>query len=114
MRILSYAQRLLERVGMRRRRYRIQRLEELPDIPKPYIVYAIGYPLVWQAALLCPCGCNDLIQLSLLKADSPRWRLTGGNGKPATLHPSVWRTKGCAAHFILRKGGVVWCSSDRS
>jgi hypothetical protein len=114
MGILRRAQRLLERFGLRKQRYWIERVEEVPDVPVPNVVYAIGNSSPWQAALVCPCGCKHLIQLSLLTSDSPRWSLSGQETGLATLHPSVWRTRGCKSHFILSQGQVSWCNmADR-
>lgn len=111
MRILPRLQRILERRGFRKRHYWIERADDIPDGPLPYVVYAIGYSVPWQAALLCPCGCNHMIQLSLLECDSPHWSLSGQEKELATLYPSVWRTRGCGAHFILRQGEVGWCNA---
>lgn len=88
--------------------WRIVRVGELPDILKRGSLYLIGDGAPWSAALLCPCGCRDVIQLSLLDGDPPRWRLSlDGDGLP-TLVPSVRRTQGCRSHFFLRRGRVVW------
>jgi uncharacterized protein DUF6527 len=55
----------------------------------------------------CPSGCGELLSINLDPRQEPSWRLTiDGTGKPS-LYPSVWRTSGCQAHFILRRG-VVW------
>jgi hypothetical protein len=114
MGVLLHARRLLERLHLRKRRYWIERVDEIPDMPVPNVVYAIGDVSPWQAALVCPCGCKHLIQLSLIDHDSPRWSLQGQETGLATLYPSVWRTRGCKSHFILRKGQVFWCNSAKS
>jgi Family of unknown function (DUF6527) len=113
MKILLRLQRFLERFGVRDRRYWIERVDDVPDKPAPHVLYAIGEAIPWQAALLCPCGCKHLIQLSLLRDDSPRWDLSGQVAGLATLHPSVWRTKDCMSHFILNQGRVSWCTKIR-
>ena len=46
---------------------------ELPDSPQRDRLYVIGSGTPWSAALLCPCGCGELIHLSLLVDDSPSW-----------------------------------------
>src|SRR5665213_1769981 len=62
----------------------------------------------WGAALLCPCGCGDTIQLNLLTEVRPAWRVsrlrTG-----ITVEPSVWRQKRCRSPFFLRPGPLKWC-----
>lgn len=89
--------------------YSWERVEELPEVLERRTVYLVGDgPEPWSASMICPCGCGAQISLSLLKDDEPSWgaRLTP-QGK-VTLHPSVWRTKGCCSHFVLRDGIVHW------
>jgi hypothetical protein len=105
--------RLLEWLGIRKKGFRVLRVAEVPDKPRPFELYAIGDPYIWQAALLCPCGCGHLIQLSLLKSDSPRWDLGVARDGKATLSPSVWRTLGCQAHFFVRGGKIIWCDQHK-
>jgi hypothetical protein len=95
-------------------KFRTVRAEELPEELKKHKLYAIGEGMPWLAALRCPCGCGDTIQLSLLENDSPRWRLKREKDGSATLSPSIWRSKGCRSHFFVRKGRVVWCDIPRS
>jgi hypothetical protein len=90
--------------------YHAQRVEDLPDVLKPLTVYLAGEEShLWAAALLCPCGCGERIELNLLPQVRPRWtaqRLPDGT---VTLMPSVWRQKGCKSHFFLREGRIDWC-----
>jgi hypothetical protein len=90
------------------------RSEELPDKLKKHKLYAIGEGVPWLAALQCPCGCGEIVQLSLLENDRPRWRLRKEKDGTATLSPSIWRSKGCKSHFFLRNGLIVWCNSGRN
>ena len=60
MKIRSIIFRLLEWLGFSEKSYRIQRVPELPDNPRPFVIYAIGNPDAWLAALVCPCGCGHL------------------------------------------------------
>jgi hypothetical protein len=84
-------------------------IDELPDSLEKQRLYLIGANSPWSAALLCPCGCGEVIQLSLLADDSPSWTVSlDADGLP-TLSPSVWRTKGCRSHFFLRHGMIAWC-----
>lgn len=89
--------------------YRVVHLTEDPDELLPETLYAIGENgHLWHVALVCPCGCGAIIALNVLPDASPRWRLYESADGP-TLSPSVWRTTGCRSHFILRRGGVIWC-----
>jgi hypothetical protein len=62
--------------GIRRRDkpFKLLHLEELPEKPQQGTIYAIGEGTPWAPALLCPCGCGALIQLSLLKDERPSWK----------------------------------------
>jgi hypothetical protein len=83
--------------------------EDLPETVEGGVVYLIGDKLnPWSAAMLCPCGCGSLIQLSLLPNDRPRWRAHRHFDGAVSLFPSVWRNKGCFSHFILRNGRIQW------
>lgn len=91
--------------------YKVVEVEELPSKLHAYRLYMVG-PAVspWFAALTCPCGCAEVIQLSLLPEERPSWSLTIDEQRRPSLHPSVWRTAGCRSHFFLCRGTVRWCS----
>ena len=89
-------------------------VQELPDVLRKQRLYLVGARQPWAAALLCPCGCGEVIHLSLMQNDSPRWRLQLEPEGIPTLTPSVWRTRGCRSHFFLRRGAVVWCGPNRT
>ena len=92
-------------------RLRSVAVDELPDSVAQRRLYLIGNGVPRSAALLCPCGCGEVIQLSLLPDDSPSWTVSFDRDGLPTLSPSVWRTKGCRSHFFLRHGRIVWCRS---
>lgn len=95
-----------------RNRFRSVTVDDLPDLLQPHHFYVIGSGALWSAVFLCPCGCAEVIHLSLLPDDSPSWSLTFDRDGLPTLYPSVWRTQGCRSHFFLRRGSVVWCRSE--
>lgn len=96
-----------------RDRIRCVSVDEKPGALRPGLLYLIGEDTPWSAALLCPCGCEMPVELSLIEADHPSWELTISKvGGLPTLRPSVWRTEGCKAHFFLRDGRVVWHYDD--
>jgi hypothetical protein len=82
------------------------------DIPKNlssktiYIVQEEGY--LWSASMLCPCGCGEALHMNLIPDERPCWRLTKHQDGTISLHPSIWRKKGCCAHFWFKKGKVKW------
>ena len=99
-----------ERIGLRLRQIRYEVVEDLPDDLAHSTLYIAGAaPNMWAAAMLCPCGCKNVIQLNLLTQAKPCWKLTLHEDGSASLTPSVWRSKGCRSHFWLRRGRVEWC-----
>jgi len=91
--------------------FRLARVDEIPDILEDNRLYVAGEgPNVWAAAMLCPCGCGDRIELNLLQQVRPRWQVFEHPIGFVTLKPSVWRRKGCKSHFIVREGRIIWCT----
>lgn len=89
-------------------------VEDLPNSLEPNKLYLIGSPAQpWSAALICPCGCRAVIQLSLITNDDPRWILSYDDSQSATLHPSIWRLKGCRSHFFVRRNEIIWTKDRR-
>jgi Family of unknown function (DUF6527) len=100
-------------VRKRGQRIRYGRVEEFPDRLEPATLYVAGedaHP--WAAAMLCPCGCGDVIELNLLKQARPCWSVQQNRDGTVTLIPSVWRTKGCRSHFFIRQSRIEWCHFD--
>ena len=62
----------------------------------------------WSVAMMCPCGCGQLVELPLLREVRPRWSLQVDKKNRPTLHPSVWLHDGCRSHFFVRRGKVEW------
>lgn len=103
------------RVRGRSSRIRFERVEDFPDRLRPATLYVAGEePYLWAAAMLCPCGCGDVIELSLLQQASPHWRVERNRDGTLNLVPSVWRTKGCRSHFLIRNSRIDWCLFERN
>jgi hypothetical protein len=58
--------------------------------------------------ILCPDGCGDILTINLDPRAGPAWRLYSRRGD-VTLYPSVWRSSGCGAHFIVWRSALIWC-----
>lgn len=56
----------------------------------------------------CPDGCGETVVVNLDPRSGKAWRLDVRRGEP-TLFPSVWREGGCASHFIVWRGKILWC-----
>jgi len=104
----SLVEPILYLFGRKKRPFRCVFLKELPDKFLPNVLYVLEEVAPWQVALLCPCGCKEVIQLSLLKDDDPKWALRLSENKLPSLYPSIWRTVGCQSHFFLRDGLILW------
>jgi hypothetical protein len=91
------------------RPYRSVRVEELPDRLAKKTLYIAGEgPHLWFVAMICPCGCGEILQMCLLQDARPRWTVSvDSNGVPS-LSPSVWRQVGCKSHFFLVRGRIQW------
>lgn len=91
-------------------RYTVVVVSDLPDKVESQKLYAVGeVGQYWLAALRCPCGCGDVIQLPMLAGQRPRWTLVEKGMRFPDLSPSIDRTVGCRSHFWLRKGKIHWC-----
>jgi len=92
--------------------FRVERVLDVPEKLAAKTVYLIGErEHLWAAAFVCPCGCGEVIQLSLLADSRPSWSMRQDADGNVTLHPSVWRVRGCRSHFFLRRGLVEWVDS---
>lgn len=98
------------RLELKQAPFKYQPVDDLPDSLDPAKVYVAGEgENAWAAAMICPCGCGDKIELNLLKAVRPCWSAQTHQDGSVTLTPSVWRQKGCRSHFILSRGLILWC-----
>jgi Family of unknown function (DUF6527) len=99
-----------ERKPRKGKPYRFLHVEEFPDKLEPMKLYVAGENgYFWAAAMLCPCGCRDVIQLNLLKKARPCWSVEEHKDGTPTVMPSVWRRENCRSHFYLRRGQIEWC-----
>lgn len=92
------------------RRLRVIEADTLPT-PLPYrdLVLTQDDGEDWSVGLRCPCGCGATIELMTLPGANPRWSVQVDEAGRPTLHPSVWRQKGCRSHFWVRHGRIQWC-----
>ena len=83
--------------------------DELPEKINKKTIYIIGNSKEpWLIAFNCPCGCQNLIQLNLLKDASPCWKFKVIKNNKINVFPSIWRTTGCRSHFFVRKSKINW------
>ena len=107
----AHPERIKKLFGRKADGYRTVRVDDLPDAPKPLLLYIAGAAKQeWAAAMLCPCGCEETIHLNLLEQVRPRWTFNENKVGPS-LEPSIWRRRGCRSHFFLRNGEIEWCDA---
>lgn len=78
---------------------------------KEFNIYHVGSgEWKWLLMFRCPCGCGDVIQLSLLEKSKQSWKIEIENDKQFSIYPSIDRIVGCKSHFFIKKNKVEWCS----
>jgi hypothetical protein len=109
MRLLRWLRLLWDRHGPARS-IRVVEGDTLPEaLPRRDLVLTRDDGEDWSVGMRCPCGCGETIELLVLEEARPRWNVSIDKGGRPTLHPSVWRQKGCQSHFWVRQGRIHWC-----
>lgn len=67
-----------------------------------------GHPK-W-ALLKCP-RCGEQIALPI-GGSRESWKIRIDWLRRPTLHPSVWETESCGAHFVVYAGQIQWCEDE--
>lgn len=95
--------------------FEVRFVEEMPDPTTIHtgIITVVG-GVDWTKWILfkCPCGCGEVLTLSLMKSFKPRWRLKLDKKNRITISPSVWKKDGCRSHFYIRKSKLKWVVFD--
>ncbi|WP_052090605.1 DUF6527 family protein [Desulfosporosinus sp. HMP52] len=90
--------------------YKTLRIEELPDKMEANTIYVLGEGNYnWSVGMICPCGCGNILHMSLHKEGRPHWKIIWHNDGTVSLSPSVNRLVGCKSHFFFERGRVRWC-----
>ena len=93
-------------------RFKAERVTEIPDKLHPKKIYVAGEgSYLWFTAMICPCGCGEILYMNLDQKSWPNWKIEIHNDRTVTLFPSVNRTIGCRSHFYVRKGQIQWCKT---
>ncbi|WP_390624703.1 DUF6527 family protein [Anthocerotibacter panamensis] len=58
--------------------------------------------------MLCPCGCQETVNMNLVEGSYPRWHLRQHGGGKVSLYPSINRTIGCRSHFWIGENVITW------
>jgi len=91
------------------KRYKYLFVDDVPDRLRSGFVYLVGNQgYYWQIVMLCPCGCDKILHMSLMQDDQHHWKYEI-SGKTISLSPSIDRKVGCRSHFFLTDGKIKWC-----
>lgn len=93
-----------------RQRLKAVWVSDIPDrlrVDHIYIAGENGY--LWYIAMLCPCGCQEVLYMSLMPEGRPRWHIQQNADNTISLRPSVHRKIGCKSHFFLKSSRIEWC-----
>jgi hypothetical protein len=109
-RISAWYSRKARFVGRKPKLVKFVCVDDFPERLKASRLYLAGETgHFWGAAMICPCGCGETIQLNLLKEARPCWSVQEHEDGSITVLPSVWRQKGCRSHFFVRRSRIEWC-----
>lgn len=82
-------------------------IDDIPESIEKHKIYIVGESnFHWVLVFICPCGCEESIQLNLLEDTSPSWRYFIDEN--INIKPSIWRNTGCKSHFFINDGEVKW------
>ncbi len=56
----------------------------------------------------CPCGCGELLSLSLMDNRDQHWDIEIDKFDRVSLSPSVWKNDGCQSHFYVKRSKIIW------
>ena len=90
--------------------FHVKWVDDVPEIKdiKGYTIYVMKD---FWAMFYCPCGCGDIIQISIQKdTKHPKWVLVVDDADVPTITPSIQRKSHCAckSHFFVTKGLIKW------
>lgn len=73
------------------------------------IIYVVGNEEYQKwAYLLCPCGCEETIMLSLNQNTNPSWSFSKDINNAPSIYPSINKMDNCMSHFWIKDGQVIW------
>lgn len=111
--MFKFVSKIIGNILLKRKRidFTVEYSENNPalDEVKDKILFVVGGKgYVKWVYIKCPCGCGDVLTLSLMKKNKPNWNLKVDKFNRPTLYPSVWKKDGCKSHFWIRKGKLEW------
>lgn len=82
-----------------------------PESLSPEVIYIIRNEErgIFAMSTLCPCGCGQVVYLSLEHQFDPHWELEQHDDGTVTISPSVQQLGGCGSHYFIRRNEIQWC-----
>ncbi len=56
---------------------------------------------------LCPCGCEEVVALNLMKSHQPRWAIEPHRDRTLSVSPSI-DSRTCRSHYWIRHSHIDW------
>ena len=83
---------------------------EMPDNPQADTLYVVGARKAPKWLIFdCPCDCGHRLEVNLMRARKPSWRLSVSVGKKLSVFPSLWVVGDmCDSHFWLKNNTVYF------
>lgn len=87
--------------GRKPRPYRTVDAADIPETLSPREIYLVGENgFLWNAAMLCPCGCGESMQLSCLPDARLRWTVTRHPDSTISLRALSGAHQGLSESFL--------------
>ena len=100
-----------------RKQYRritsVESLTNIDDLHSDEIILVGSTKNLKWAILKCPCGCQEVIHVNLMKSHHPHWHIKRERGGTISLTPSLWVDNSrCGSHFFIWHNRVIWSAYD--
>jgi hypothetical protein len=106
--LTGFSEKQPETSSLKTKRYKTVLVDEAPnelEVGLLYLQTNRGRPLALE--FICPCGCGDKIELSLMEENRPSWRISEDLEFPS-VSPSIRRVVACRSHFWIDEGEVFY------
>jgi hypothetical protein len=110
---MNFLKRIVDLWKGLRRRKRLKKavwVDSRQDLPARVgaKIYVVGSEKPKWVVLECPCGCGERIDVNLMAARLPAWKLSSKDGM-VTLWPSLWMPREkCGSHFWIKNNRIIW------
>ena len=111
--VLQIINKILSRAGLIKYRVVFSDVPPLVSAMRENELTVVDRKYMKWIFLRCPCGCGDLLNLSLMASHDPNWKLKLDYLNRPTIYPSIWKKDGCESHFWITKGKIHWVKDNQ-